>query len=480
MRHLLPLGASILLTLGCSTAEVQRPAAAPMPARMSAPAPRAAAAPPLPAGWSWPMDVRAGLAAASSVMRPFDVSGLMAAAGKGPCAPIQIGPSFWISLPCGGLPKLSGSTAVPRMKALLPTGNLPAAVDLRERGLDGPVLDQQQVGVCWTFAVANVMDNSLRRQGRGDVVAPLHVLASDTWNELWRHGRSSDDLVTEPQWTYDPVKACKLDEDKGEQSCGAAYHVERGSWRSDPALASEVDRAGSSGYFHVASVQKLDTPADPDQIAALIASGHAVYDGMAIDVKAWSFDVSRQGVIPDYVPQGPGHAITLVGYRGTGASRQFLVHNSWGKSWGNGGYAWISSKMVRAHSEDVFTLEVGDTTARPLPPNPQQPPPGPPAPKPPPVPTPPTPAPAPSGQSQLPWPFSSGGSCAAGQTRDAVFGVCAAPCPGGSAPFAGLCAPAASTSQACASRQVRDWVTRQCVAACSNGLPPAGGLCAPW
>ncbi len=478
MRHLLPLGASILFALGCSTAEARRPPAVPMSPRLSAvPAQHRTTAPaPLPPGWSWPLDVRAGLAAASSIMRPFDVSRLIPAAGKGPCAPVQIGPSFWISLPCGGIPQLSRSNAVPRIKSLLPTSNLPASVDLRERGLDGPVLDQQMVGVCWTFALSDVMDNALRRRGRNDVIAPMHVLASDTFNQLWQHGASTEDLVTEPQWPYDPAKACKLNEDKSERWCGPAYHVKPGSWRSDPALASEVDRADSSGYFHVASVEKLDTPVDPDQIAALIASGHAVYDGMEINTKAWGYAATRAGVIPDYVPQGPGHAVVLMGYRGTGASRQFLVHNSWGKAWAKGGYAWISSRMVREHSLDALTLEVGETNARPLPPNPRQASPGRSTSN-----TRPAPAPAPSSSSsQLPWPFASGASCAAGQTRDAVFGVCVAPCPGGSAPVAGLCAPGTSASQSCAAGRVRDWVTHQCVVACPNGLPPAGGFCAPW
>ncbi len=471
MSRLLVGVVALSVAAGCSSREVQYPARSPSagvapvaaaaavapPPAMAAGSAPLAGLPPLPPGWVWPSDVQSGVAAASQaaasvasqaglagLVRPVDVSRLLPAAGTGPCAPIQVAPNVWISLPCGGTPRLGGSSAIPRRKGLLSTVNLPPQVDLRANGLDGPVLDQQMVGVCWTFALADVMDNSLRRQGYSDVVAPMHVLASDTWDQMWQSGKSTDNLTTERQLPYDPVEACKLNESKSEVWCGQAYHVQPGSWRGDPALVASVSRADAEGTFHVAAMQQLDTPVDTDQLAAILATGQSVYADMNIDTDAWGYRATRSGTIPDYANGNAGHGIAFVGYRGAGPSRQFLVHNSWGPKWANNGYAWLSDAMVRAHAIELFTVEVGMGQGV--------------APKP-------APAPAPAPAT----------GCT---TRDLVFGTCAAACPGGNAPIAGICATV--PTQGCASGQARDWVTGQCAALCSNGLAPAAGVCAPW
>ena len=185
---------------------------------------------------------RGGVAAAASVasqaglaglVRPVDVSQLVPAAGTGPCAPIQVAPNVWICLPCGGTPRLGGSSAIPRRKGLLSTVNLPPQVDLRASGLDGPVLDQQMVGVCWTFALADVMDNSLRRQGYSDVVAPMHVLASDTWDQMWQSGKSTDNLTRAPA-ALRPGEGVQAQRVEERGLVRQAYHVQPGSGAAIP------------------------------------------------------------------------------------------------------------------------------------------------------------------------------------------------------------------------------------------------------
>jgi hypothetical protein len=299
---------------------------------------------------------------------PIDLSRIVPAAGRGPCSPLQVAPGRWIAPDCSQTfaQPLARSPFVPRHQSfsqfnLKAEAPLPPAVDLRVQGLDGPVKSQEMVGICWAFAMSTVMDNAIRRAGRQDVIAPLHVLSSHLWRDVWQNGRSERAITLEPSWPYDPVKACKLNEDPGEIWCEEAYHVKPGSWRSDPALVAEVDRANRSGAFKVTKIESLDVrPGNPDQIARILVSGKSIWAAFDFDREAWGDSGNSNPVLPDWEGADGGHAVVLVGYRTTPSGRQFLLHNSWGSDWRERGYAWVSEAMVRRHLMDAFTLEVSN------------------------------------------------------------------------------------------------------------------------
>ena len=267
------------------------------------------------------------------------------------CTPIEVAPGVMMPIPCiTNLPK----PPVDAPDAALPApAFVPPAVDLRAQGLVGPVKDQAQVGVCWSFAVSTVLENSLRRQGRADVLAPLHVIASDTWTGIWGRG-SKEALALESSWPYQPRKACELN-DK-DDDCGRTYGVRPGSWRSDPVLAAERERARSLGVARAGQARVLKGD-QVTQLVTALASGRAVYASIGIDGSAWDFRGARQGVLAPYGGETRGgHAVTIIGYRTIGA-RQFLIQNSWGKTWGDGGYVWITEPELRKHLHDAFVLD---------------------------------------------------------------------------------------------------------------------------
>ncbi|HQP36076.1 MAG TPA: C1 family peptidase [Polyangiaceae bacterium] len=427
---------------------------------------------PLPAGWIWPFDVRNVVTVFNplALVRPLDVARLLPYQGQGSCAPAEVAPSVWFSPDCGFTQahRITGSQGVPA-KAL--SGSmlaLPAAVDLRASGLDGPVKYQQMVGVCWSFALSTLMDNALRRAGRTEVMSPMHVLSSSVWDDLWQKGRSERNITLESVWPYDPVKACKLNESASEVWCDQAYHVQHGSWRSDPVIVAERERANLSGAFHFTRVEQLQ-PSNTDQLAAVIAQGQAVYLSFQYNRQAWGAIGDSNPVIPDYVEEQGGHAVVGVGYRQAGPVRQFLLHNSWSPEWREGGYAWISEAMIRAHVRDAFVVELNVSGGGV------------------------TPAPATTGTVPWPFPFPMPGGwgppptsdCPSGQARDVVFGTCVAACPAGIPPVAGICAMASpggtqgTPPSGCPAGQVVDWLTQTCSPQCKNGLPPIGGQCLP-
>jgi hypothetical protein len=468
----------------------------------NAPAP-APVGSPLPAGWAWPVNADAlaqGLS--QEIYRPVNVQALQALAGKGPCSPVEVAPSVWITPFCGKLPDLAFSPkAGPAPAAAAATTPIPSGVDFRALGIDGPIKDQQEAGVCWSFAISTLMDNALRRAGRtGDALAPLHIIADDEFTKLFEKGNGTP-LVVETSWPYDPHKACKLDESPGDRSfCQQAYGIQSGTWKSDASLASERGRAEASGVYRILTFHPLKRPVDPDEVARILGTGQAIYVGFDIDTKAWSAANRRNGgVLADWNNDGSGgHAVALVGFRPStgGSGRQYLVHNSWGKGWGDGGYAWVSEAMVKQRIHEAFTVTVGDskgtaltTASLPLPvPTPTAWPWPVPAATPTPAPTQaPAPAPTPAATTfPFPFPFpapaASGAACASPQVRDLLTAQCVAPCAGGVAPVAGICPvlspprPGAATAS-CASGSAPDVVTGVCEPTCPSGRPRAAGVC---
>src|SRR5262249_49257529 len=64
--------------------------------------------------------------------------------------------------------------------------------------------------------------------------------------------------------------------------------------------------------------------------------------------------------IPDYDDEKGGHFLAVAGYAmmpgkgGAGGDNYYLLHNSWGKGWGDGGYAWIHEGTLVKHMESPF------------------------------------------------------------------------------------------------------------------------------
>jgi hypothetical protein len=98
---------------------------------------------------------------------------------------------------------------------------------------------------------------------------------------------------------------------------------------------------------------------DPDQWIQALIEENPIYFGMPVTNNFCSFKGSFYNLTPDHNPGG--HAMVIVGYdshykHGGNTLEAFKIRNSWGTSWGDHGYVWISRDLLSR----ILSSRVGD------------------------------------------------------------------------------------------------------------------------
>lgn len=287
------------------------------------------------------------------------------------------------------------------------TAALPDVVDHRMNGTEGPIKDQGDVGACTAFALSAVMDNALRRSNLNITTSPEHV---------WGHygvptmEDAAQDNVNRGITTFDALpysgkEACEITKDQTDD-CGETYGVAPNTSGGDAALQQKLRTAdGANGHRLIGFEELQIQPPNLDEMTALLASGADIWAGFDIDSSVWVNRRMNANVIPDWTTPDGGHSVAIAGYRKVGGSLQFLIHNSWGASWGDGGYAWISQAMVQKWMHLAYKVR---TDADP-------------------------------GSPASPVPAQTDEDCRGDQVLDSVTNKCAGVCPDQTRPANGMC-----------------------------------------
>lgn len=286
-----------------------------------------------------------------------------------PCPPPGLPPELAAGVDCAATKRFAEATVYAQRDVAV--GSLPPNVDLRAHNLVGPVKDQEQVGACAGFAMSTVLDNAARRAGRAEVFSPLHVFATYAPADDLSRSLKGHAFTVEPVWPWDAARACRFAQEYQGESCRTQYGFVPGA--ADPYVLAERDRADASGRVRIFGFEEM--PADPNQLAIVLASGEAIWAAFRFEGYAWN-SLSQPGAIrlPYYPVEAStiNHAVVLEGYRSGPDGREFLMHNSWGRGWGANGYAWIHESMVRTHLGQAYRALVADAAVPappPLPPN---------------------------------------------------------------------------------------------------------------
>ncbi len=221
------------------------------------------------------------------------------------------------------------------------------------KGTALPVLDQGRSAACTGFALASVVNFLLARAGRRDEgpVSP-HMLysmarrydgfpgAGDVGSSLrgalkgwYRHGVCAERLWPEapmPPPSADP--AADWWQDAARRPLGAYYRVDV---RSLADMHAALDEAGVL------------------YASALCHEGwRAGWELPPAERRRWRIPVRRAD------PDAGGHAFVIVGYDEHG----FLILNSWGRAWGDGGVGRLAYEDWLDHALDCWVAQLGVVT----------------------------------------------------------------------------------------------------------------------
>ena len=196
-------------------------------------------------------------------------------------------------------------------------GALPASVDWRTKGAVSKVKNQGQCGSCWTFATTGVLESFYQiNHGKLLSFSEQQIVDCDKNDDGCSGG--------------DPVEALTYTADNGlELELTYPYTGEEGTCKYKKALALTTN--GGS---------KLVTAKDTDAMkTALVGSPVSV----VIEADEDIFQLYSSGVIKTGCGDNLDHAVLAVGYTTVSGEEAFIVKNSWGSSWGQEGYVYLST-----------------------------------------------------------------------------------------------------------------------------------------
>ncbi len=296
---------------------------------------------------------------------------------------------------------------VPRSLLARSPDRLPAIVDHRREGTEGPVRNQSTSPACTAFAEATALDHALARwSGRSPEVSVMQL-----WSRY--HSPSEEPSLTsnvtrplgdEHEWPFSAAEAtrwvpCALLPASRRRDCGRQVDVAR----------VRTLEAHAIGDF--TEVEYLGKP-DVTVLQAKIAAGQDVI--VALEVPQSLQPKGKPGAryLPHYTESGgpqSGHAFVLAGYATYPHGSYFLVHNSWGPAWGDGGYAWIHMATLARWSKHLVAVDA---------------------------------EPVERDAAKRPRRVRGAFACAGGLVPDSIGGRCSAACPDGSPRHDDVCAAA--------------------------------------
>jgi hypothetical protein len=275
------------------------------------------------------------------------------AADKGGCGTVTVaGSTFELDCLDDGYDKLEGAaTALVGMDDLLAGGAmahaLPDEVDHRFDHTEGPVMHQGRTLACTSFSLASAVDHALARYlGRPGDVSPMHAWA--------RYHKPN--MALADRFNIGHGLAARSDVGWDEP---LARRWQDGSATPDPRFLSQADNEAIADIAHITALTRF-----PAELKSTLAGGQDVW----VTIKAAHYLGKLSGkqgalVVPDYdyrrTPKGAklGHAVVLAGYRDTKSGTYYLIHNSWGDKWGDGGYAYIHERTLVRNLDAAYVVE---------------------------------------------------------------------------------------------------------------------------
>jgi C1A family cysteine protease len=219
----------------------------------------------------------------------------------------------------------------------------PTSVDLRPEM--PPVYDQGQLGSCTANAIAAALQFERHRQGLPDFM-PSRLFVY--YNERAMEGTIQSDAGAQIR---DGIKSVAAQGDCPETEWAyvpAEFTVQPPQSCYDDAVKYKV-------------TQYLSVDQDVDAMRDCLASGFPFVFGFTVYSSFESAEVAQTGhaPMPGWLDRVlGGHAVLAVGY--DDATSCFLVRNSWGSAWGQGGYFTLPYSYLANQdlTSDLWTIRL--------------------------------------------------------------------------------------------------------------------------
>ncbi len=227
---------------------------------------------------------------------------------------------------------------------VLASAAVPSSKDLRDDTW-WKVGDQGATGSCVGWATADsVLRWHLVQAGR---IAKSDVLST---RFQWMAAKETDQFDRQPTSFIDSAGTSIKSALEVARKWGAVRDKEL------PFKSGRLYRGEEATFYAVATQLKIasyfNLGRSLDDWRSWLARNGPIVTRLDVDA-TWYAATANKGKLATYKPSTTrgGHAVALVGYTSTG----FIVRNSWGTDWGDGGYAYASN----AYAGKAFTEAYG-------------------------------------------------------------------------------------------------------------------------
>ncbi len=191
--------------------------------------------------------------------------------------------------------------------------------------------DQGQTNACVGFAISRATHMRGLIQGHADMEAPSEYA-------IWALARAREKTIVEPLQNIgcQPRNACDMASRWGLAPATA--------WPADASTMNVMptpEVLSSASRYRLSDYYEIDGTDRSTNVRQALTAGVPVCAAFQVDRTFNEFTGSY--VMPNF--DGSmlgGHYVTIIGYSGN----SYLICNSWGTTWGFGGFAWISEERL--------------------------------------------------------------------------------------------------------------------------------------
>jgi C1A family cysteine protease len=194
-----------------------------------------------------------------------------------------------------------------------------SSVDWRTKGAVTGVKDQGQCGSCWSFSTTGALEGMYQiHYGSLVSMSEQHFVDCDDNGD---HGCNGGWMDNAFEWAKSNGGVCAEDAYPYTAAKGTCHNSSCGTKHGKP-----------SGY----------TDVTPNSVNALLSALDKQPVSVAIEADQSTFQLYKSGVLTAACGSNLDHGVLAVGYGTDNGVNYWIVKNSWGTKWGEGGYIRLS------------------------------------------------------------------------------------------------------------------------------------------